>query len=162
MPRDKILADLTAPGTPYWRLKTLMDAWCALWFWPLDKAALLDGSDEVYQTAALPSRSPSRPSRTPAFPDRLRNGLPLRREPEQLTLAEAAPRKPRPKNQPSPTTARGPAARTSTTGSTSPSPSSAARTSPPTPWPATSPPSRDMAEYEDKLESDFYMGMDPV
>ncbi|MFI7305893.1 class I SAM-dependent DNA methyltransferase [Micromonospora aurantiaca] len=43
--RDKILADLTAPGTPYWRLKTLMDAWCALWFWPLDKVGLLDGSD---------------------------------------------------------------------------------------------------------------------
>ncbi|MEN3608021.1 class I SAM-dependent DNA methyltransferase [Plantactinospora sp. ZYX-F-223] len=46
--REKILADLTAAGTPYWRLKTVMDAWCALWFWPLDAAELLDGSAEVY------------------------------------------------------------------------------------------------------------------
>ncbi|MGX7670534.1 class I SAM-dependent DNA methyltransferase [Plantactinospora sp. DSM 117369] len=46
--REKILADLTAAGTPYWRLKTVMDAWCALWFWPLDVAELLDGSAEVY------------------------------------------------------------------------------------------------------------------
>jgi len=44
VPREKILADLTTPGTPYWRLKTLMDTWCALWFWPLDKVGLLDGS----------------------------------------------------------------------------------------------------------------------
>ncbi|MFY1668991.1 class I SAM-dependent DNA methyltransferase [Plantactinospora sp. WMMB334] len=48
VPREKILADLTAAGTPYWRLKTVMDAWCALWFWPLDAAELLDGSAEVY------------------------------------------------------------------------------------------------------------------
>ncbi|MFF4811005.1 class I SAM-dependent DNA methyltransferase [Micromonospora chersina] len=46
--REKIRADLTAPGTPYWRLKTLMDVWCALWFWPLDKVGLLDGSDPAY------------------------------------------------------------------------------------------------------------------
>ncbi|GAB3971578.1 class I SAM-dependent DNA methyltransferase [Plantactinospora veratri] len=45
--REKILADLTAHGTPYWRLKTLMDVWCALWFWPLDKVGLLDGSDSA-------------------------------------------------------------------------------------------------------------------
>ncbi|RAN94252.1 class I SAM-dependent DNA methyltransferase [Micromonospora noduli] len=48
VPREEILADLTAPGTPYWRLKTLMDVWCALWFWPLDKVGLLDGSDPAY------------------------------------------------------------------------------------------------------------------
>ncbi|MEV5632330.1 class I SAM-dependent DNA methyltransferase [Micromonospora tulbaghiae] len=52
VPREKILADLTAPGTPYWRLKTLMDAWCALWFWPLDKVGLLDGSDPAAYPAA--------------------------------------------------------------------------------------------------------------
>ncbi|MFD4206112.1 class I SAM-dependent DNA methyltransferase [Micromonospora tulbaghiae] len=51
VPRDEILADLTAPGTPYWRLKTLMDVWCALWFWPLDKVGLLDGSDPAYPAA---------------------------------------------------------------------------------------------------------------
>ena len=53
VPREKILADLTAPGTPYWRLKTLMDVWCALWFWPLDKVGLLDGSDPVYPAAPV-------------------------------------------------------------------------------------------------------------
>jgi hypothetical protein len=47
--REEVLANLTEKGTPYWRLKTLMDAWCALWFWPVQKAGLLDGSDEVYE-----------------------------------------------------------------------------------------------------------------
>ncbi|WP_405108694.1 class I SAM-dependent DNA methyltransferase [Micromonospora sp. NBC_01405] len=51
--REQILADLTAPGTPYWRLKTLMDVWCALWFWPLDKVGLLDGTDPAYPAAPL-------------------------------------------------------------------------------------------------------------
>ncbi|MEU5529297.1 class I SAM-dependent DNA methyltransferase [Micromonospora chersina] len=51
--REKILDDLTAPGTPYWRLKTLMDAWCALWFWPLDKVGVLDGSDPRYPAAPV-------------------------------------------------------------------------------------------------------------
>ncbi|WP_017540959.1 Eco57I restriction-modification methylase domain-containing protein [Nocardiopsis halophila] len=49
VPREKVLEDLTQKGTPYWRLKTLMDAWCALWFWPVDRAGLLDGSDEEYE-----------------------------------------------------------------------------------------------------------------
>ncbi|MEW2446601.1 class I SAM-dependent DNA methyltransferase [Streptomyces parvulus] len=55
--RDKVVADLTAPDTPYWRLKTLMDAWCALWFWPVQEAALLDGTAAVYARGAeeLPS-----------------------------------------------------------------------------------------------------------
>ncbi|SNS44114.1 hypothetical protein SAMN05443665_100459 [Actinomadura meyerae] len=47
--RERILEDLKSPGTPFWRLKTLMDAWCALWFWPLDKACVLDGSDGIYE-----------------------------------------------------------------------------------------------------------------
>ncbi|BAL91244.1 hypothetical protein AMIS_60240 [Actinoplanes missouriensis 431] len=50
--REKILADLTRAGTPYWRLKTLMDVWCALWFWPLEKVGLLDGDD----TTKYPAR----------------------------------------------------------------------------------------------------------
>ncbi|MFD8537724.1 Eco57I restriction-modification methylase domain-containing protein [Streptomyces rubrogriseus] len=45
MDRDAVLAALHRPGTPYWRLKQLMDAWCALWFWPLEEIGLLDGSD---------------------------------------------------------------------------------------------------------------------
>ncbi|WP_217130869.1 class I SAM-dependent DNA methyltransferase [Streptomyces sp. AC558_RSS880] len=52
VPREKVKADLEAVDTPYWRLKTLMDAWCALWFWPVQEAALLDGSHEAYVRAA--------------------------------------------------------------------------------------------------------------
>ncbi|MFH8613806.1 hypothetical protein ACH4E8_01865 [Streptomyces sp. NPDC017979] len=48
--KQKVLDDLTRHGTPYWRLKTVMDAWCALWFWPLDKVGELDGTDPVYAT----------------------------------------------------------------------------------------------------------------
>lgn len=47
--KQKVLDDLTALGTPYWRLKTVMDAWCALWFWPLDKVADLDGTSPDYE-----------------------------------------------------------------------------------------------------------------
>lgn len=52
VPREKVKADLEAVDTPYWRLKTLMDAWCALWFWPVQEAALLDGSHAKYELAA--------------------------------------------------------------------------------------------------------------
>ncbi|MEV6107817.1 class I SAM-dependent DNA methyltransferase [Streptomyces sp. NPDC051940] len=52
VPREKVLADLEAVDTPYWRLKTVMDAWCALWFWPVQEAALLDGSAAVYGRGA--------------------------------------------------------------------------------------------------------------
>ncbi|WP_406127599.1 class I SAM-dependent DNA methyltransferase [Streptomyces canus] len=50
--REKVLADLEAVDTPYWRLKTLMDTWCALWFWPVRGAALLDGTDVGYRRVA--------------------------------------------------------------------------------------------------------------
>lgn len=38
---------------PYKRLKTAMDAWCALWLWPLDKAGLLPGRAEFLQGMAM-------------------------------------------------------------------------------------------------------------
>ncbi|MGN9779791.1 class I SAM-dependent DNA methyltransferase [Nonomuraea sp. ZG12] len=50
--KEKVYEDLTSPGTPYWRLKKVMDAWCALWFWPLDQAGLLDGTHSIYAPAA--------------------------------------------------------------------------------------------------------------
>ncbi|GGV06965.1 class I SAM-dependent DNA methyltransferase [Streptomyces spectabilis] len=57
VPREKVLADLTAVDTPYWRLKKLMDAWCALWFWPVQEVGLLDGSDGRYERAeAVPAQ----------------------------------------------------------------------------------------------------------
>ncbi|MFE1550715.1 class I SAM-dependent DNA methyltransferase [Streptomyces sp. NPDC058718] len=53
VPREKVLADLTAVDTPYWRLKKLMDAWCALWFWPVQEVGLLDGTDRRYERAEV-------------------------------------------------------------------------------------------------------------
>lgn len=48
--KENVLRDLfEAVDTPYWRLKLVMDAWCALWYWPADQAGLLDGSDEEYE-----------------------------------------------------------------------------------------------------------------
>ncbi|MGX1633692.1 class I SAM-dependent DNA methyltransferase [Streptomyces albidoflavus] len=52
VPREEVLADLEAVDTPYWRLRTLMDTWCALWFWPVQEAALLDGTHERYERSA--------------------------------------------------------------------------------------------------------------
>jgi len=54
--KERVFADLfEAEGSPYWRLKQVMDAWCALWFWPLDKVGLLDGTDPEYETTPVVS-----------------------------------------------------------------------------------------------------------
>ena len=100
-PRDEILADLTSPGTPFWRLKTVMDAWCALWFWPVDKAALLDGSDPVYATEPVPGSAIAEPAPEPEpfFPPTYVKASLFEDEPEQLTLA-ASPRKLSPARKP--------------------------------------------------------------
>jgi hypothetical protein len=110
IPRDQIVEDLTSPGTPYWRLKTVMDAWCALWFWPLDQVDLLDGTADAYPaqggSPAFTAKPAERPEPAPVDPD---PNFPVVWEPvvweidslfgetpRQLTLAEAAPKKPRP------------------------------------------------------------------
>lgn len=46
-------ADHAANTLPYKRLKTAMDAWCALWLWPLDKADLLPNRAEFLQGMAM-------------------------------------------------------------------------------------------------------------
>ncbi|MFF5879932.1 hypothetical protein ACIQ9M_15480 [Streptomyces californicus] len=52
--KEQVFKDLfAAEGSPYWRLKQVMDAWCALWFWPLEKVGLLDGTDVEYATAPV-------------------------------------------------------------------------------------------------------------
>ncbi|WP_245790268.1 hypothetical protein [Streptomyces monashensis] len=52
--KEQVFNDLfEAEGSPYWRLKQVMDAWCALWFWPLEKVGLLDGTDAEYETAPV-------------------------------------------------------------------------------------------------------------
>ncbi|MFJ1990343.1 DNA methyltransferase family protein [Streptomyces asiaticus] len=54
MTKEQVFNDLfEAEGSPYWRLKQVMDAWCALWFWPLGKVGLLDGTDAEYATAPV-------------------------------------------------------------------------------------------------------------
>ena len=51
--RQQVESALYEPGSPYRRLRWVMDAWCALWFWPLDGVApptlaqWLDGLDAV-------------------------------------------------------------------------------------------------------------------
>ncbi|MET8160379.1 class I SAM-dependent DNA methyltransferase [Sphaerisporangium sp. NPDC005289] len=117
--RADILRDLHLVGAPYWRLKTVMDAWCALWFWPVDKADLLDGSAEIYTrlqalTAALPTPYSSRDREQPersvlsgfggdnaGFPEAWEQDSLFGGGPKQLTLA-AGGSKPTAKPQPKP------------------------------------------------------------
>jgi hypothetical protein len=46
-------ADRAANTLPYKRLKTAMDAWCALWLWPLDKVDLLPSRQEFLHGMTL-------------------------------------------------------------------------------------------------------------
>ncbi|KOV62892.1 hypothetical protein ADK64_22545 [Streptomyces sp. MMG1121] len=48
MDREAVRQALQVEGSPYWRLKQVMDAWCALWFWPLEEVSLLDGTAPDY------------------------------------------------------------------------------------------------------------------
>ncbi|MFJ3966794.1 Eco57I restriction-modification methylase domain-containing protein [Streptomyces parvus] len=52
MDREAVLEALEEQGRPYWRLKQVMDAWCALWFWPLEEVSLLDGTAPDYFNGA--------------------------------------------------------------------------------------------------------------
>ncbi|MBO3741622.1 class I SAM-dependent DNA methyltransferase [Actinoplanes flavus] len=94
--REEILAALEAVGAPYWRLKTLMDAWCALWFWPLEHANLLDGTAPEYgQSATSVSRIEEKlvPEEDPlvdVWADGALFGLAELGLPEQLTLPSAS------------------------------------------------------------------------
>jgi hypothetical protein len=46
-------ADRASNTLPYKRLKTAMDAWCALWLWPLDKVHLLPSRQEFLHGMTL-------------------------------------------------------------------------------------------------------------
>lgn len=46
-------ADHASNTLPYKRLKTAMDAWCALWLWPIDKVGLLPSRAEFLQGMAM-------------------------------------------------------------------------------------------------------------
>ncbi|MFE7783634.1 hypothetical protein [Streptomyces nigrescens] len=108
--KEQVFKDLfAAEGSPYWRLKQVMDAWCALWFWPLEKVGLLDGSDAEYDTdpvvtapvgvdldALLSSvagqpvevEQPPVPEPTPA-PQFVENGLLFALDGDPMSLGEA-------------------------------------------------------------------------
>ena len=48
--KEKVYKDLFENAdTPYQRLKTVMDTWCALWFWPLHGTDLLEGESPAYR-----------------------------------------------------------------------------------------------------------------
>ena len=49
--REQIEAILNDPDGSYMRLRRVMDAWAALWFWPLDRADMLDGTAPEYTDA---------------------------------------------------------------------------------------------------------------
>lgn len=52
--KAKLIGEDHASNTlPYKRLKTAMDAWCALWLWPLDKADLLPSRQEFLNGMAM-------------------------------------------------------------------------------------------------------------
>ncbi|GGQ67613.1 hypothetical protein [Streptomyces pilosus] len=92
VPKEQVLEDLfNAADTPYWRLKKIMDAWCALWFWPVDKAGLLDGTAGEY-AARLEVTGADNLSR-------LLDGAPL------VTQSPAPPADPEPVAVPTPTPA---------------------------------------------------------
>ncbi|RDH77068.1 restriction endonuclease subunit M [Mycolicibacterium moriokaense] len=44
--REAVEAELLDPEGPYLRLRLAMDAWCALWFWPLDPSPTVAPSDQ--------------------------------------------------------------------------------------------------------------------
>ncbi len=44
--RQEILGRTVRNSSPYHRLKLVMDYWCALWFWPIEKAELLPAREE--------------------------------------------------------------------------------------------------------------------
>ncbi|WP_086719675.1 N-6 DNA methylase, partial [Streptomyces angustmyceticus] len=99
--KERVFKDLfEAEGSPYWRLKQVMDAWCALWFWPLDKVGLLDGTDAEYGTAPVVSMdallsagvvgevgttSQDEPQAEPRF---VENGLLFALEGDQMSFAD--------------------------------------------------------------------------
>ncbi|HEK1650550.1 class I SAM-dependent DNA methyltransferase [Pseudomonas aeruginosa] len=56
----EMLSEAQKNASPYRRLKLVMDAWCALWFWPLDKAGELPSREHwwfVLETVLLGNAS---------------------------------------------------------------------------------------------------------
>lgn len=68
----EMLSEAQKNASPYRRLKLVMDAWCALWFWPLDKASELPSREHwwfVLETVLLGNASLSNASVDDLFPE---------------------------------------------------------------------------------------------
>lgn len=68
----EMLSEAQKNASPYRRLKLVMDAWCALWFWPLDKASELPSREHwwfVLETVLLGNASLSNTSADDLFPE---------------------------------------------------------------------------------------------
>ncbi|MFB6501330.1 hypothetical protein ACFYXP_31990 [Streptomyces sp. NPDC002466] len=93
VPKEQVIEDLfIAADTPYWRLKKIMDAWCALWFWPMDKAGLLDGTAGEYVAGPQVTGADSL--------SRLLDGSPLVAESPALPAEPKPPIVPMPSREP--------------------------------------------------------------
>ncbi|MBG6310079.1 Eco57I restriction-modification methylase domain-containing protein [Pseudomonas aeruginosa] len=70
----EMLSEAQKNASPYRRLKLVMDAWCALWFWPLDKAGELPSREHwwfVLETVLLGSASLASAPAGDFFPETL-------------------------------------------------------------------------------------------
>lgn len=68
----EMLSEAQKNASPYRRLKLVMDAWCALWFWPLDKASELPSREHwwfVLETVLLGNASLSSVPADDLFPE---------------------------------------------------------------------------------------------
>ncbi|WP_314017858.1 Eco57I restriction-modification methylase domain-containing protein [Stutzerimonas degradans] len=68
----EMLSEAQKNASPYRRLKLVMDAWCALWFWPLDKASELPSREHwwfVLETVLLGNASLINASADDLFPE---------------------------------------------------------------------------------------------
>ncbi|MDN5391787.1 MAG: class I SAM-dependent DNA methyltransferase [Pseudomonas sp.] len=68
----EMLSEAQKNASPYRRLKLVMDAWCALWFWPLDKASELPSREHwwfVLETVLLGNASFNSTSADDLFPE---------------------------------------------------------------------------------------------
>lgn len=51
--QQELFSERVRNSSPYRRLKLVMDYWCSLWFWPIEKAELLPTRDEFFLEATL-------------------------------------------------------------------------------------------------------------
>ncbi len=72
--KSEMLSEAQKNASPYRRLKLAMDFWCALWFWPLDKASELPGREHwwfVLETVLLGNASLASAPAGDFFPETL-------------------------------------------------------------------------------------------